>query len=176
VQPEMHYARLGRDRIAYLTIGEGPLVLVNAPGSFSHADVVFEDTAAVLYYRRLASFCKVVHFDRRGTGGSDAAPSGARPPWELYIEELTAVLDAVGVERAAILAMFDVGPMAILLRPPHPNAPLPGHPLPRPDRPGQSQMGHAMEAGAERFRHHLRRPVPGRRDLLTQPPETPFVR
>jgi class 3 adenylate cyclase len=113
VQPETRYARLGRDRIAYQTVGEGPLVLVNAPGSFSHADVVFEDPAAVLYYRRLASFCRVVHFDRRGTGGSDAAPSDARPPWELYIEELTAVLDAAGVERAAILAMFDVGPMAI---------------------------------------------------------------
>jgi pimeloyl-ACP methyl ester carboxylesterase len=113
VRPETAYARLGRDRIAYQTVGEGPLVLVNAPGSFSHADVVFEDPAAVLFYRRLASFAKVIHFDRRGTGGSDAAPSDARPPWELYVEELTAVLDAAGVERAAILAMFDVGPMAI---------------------------------------------------------------
>jgi hypothetical protein len=74
VQPETQYARLGRDRIAYQTIGEGPLVLVNAPGSFSHADVVFEDPAAVLYYRRLASFCKVVHFDRRGR----AAPTRRR--------------------------------------------------------------------------------------------------
>lgn len=68
VQPETQYGRLGRDRIAYQMIGEGPLVLVNAPGSFSHADVVFEDPAAVLYYRRLASFCKVVHFGRRGDG------------------------------------------------------------------------------------------------------------
>jgi class 3 adenylate cyclase len=113
MQLETRYARLGRDRIAYQTLGEGPLVLVNAPGSFSHADVVFEDPAAVLYYRRLASFAKVIHFDRRGTGGSDPAPSDARSPWERYAEELTAVLDAAGVERAAILAMFDVGPMAI---------------------------------------------------------------
>jgi class 3 adenylate cyclase len=113
VQLETRYARLGRDRIAYQTLGEGPLVLVNAPGSFSHADVVFEDPAAVLYYRRLASFARVIHFDRRGTGGSDPAPPDARPPEELYIEELTAVLDAAGVERAAILAMLDVGPMAI---------------------------------------------------------------
>jgi class 3 adenylate cyclase len=113
VQLETRYARLGRDRIAYQTVGEGPLVLVNAPGSFSHADVVFEDPAAVLYYRRLASFAKVIHFDRRGTGGSDPTPADTRPPSELYVEELTAVLDAAGVERAAILAMFDVGPMAI---------------------------------------------------------------
>ena len=113
MQLETRYARLGRDRIAYQTVGEGPLVLVNAPGSFSHADVVFEDPAAVLYYRRLASFAKVIHFDRRGTGGSDPAPSDARPPGELYTEELTAVLDAAGVKRAAILAMFDVGPMVI---------------------------------------------------------------
>jgi class 3 adenylate cyclase len=111
---ETRYARLGRDRIAYQILGEGPLVLVNVPGSFSHADVVLEDPAAMLYYRRLASFAKVIHFDRRGTGGSDPTlPSDARPPWERYAEELTAVLDAVGVEQAAILAMFDVGPMAI---------------------------------------------------------------
>jgi pimeloyl-ACP methyl ester carboxylesterase len=94
VQLETSYAQLGRDRIAYQTVGEGPLVLVNAPGSFGHADVVFEDPAAVLFYRRLASFARVIHFDRRGTGGSDAAPVDARPPWELYAEELTAVLDA----------------------------------------------------------------------------------
>jgi class 3 adenylate cyclase len=94
-------------------VGEGPLVLVNAPGSFSHADVVFEDPAAVLYYRRLASFAKVIHFDRRGTGGSDPTPADTRPPSQLYTEELTAVLDDAGAERAAILAMFDVGPMAI---------------------------------------------------------------
>jgi class 3 adenylate cyclase len=113
MQLETRYARLGRDRIAYQTLGEGPLVLVNAPGSFSHADVVLEDPAAVLYYRRLGSFAKVVHFDRRGTGGSDPAPSDARPPGERYAEELTAVLDAADVEQAAILAMFDVGPLAI---------------------------------------------------------------
>ena len=114
MQLETSYARLGRDRIAYQTLGEGPLVLVNAPGSFSHADVVFEDPAAMLYYRRLASFATVIHFDRRGTGGSDPTPpADARPPWERYAEELTAVLDAAGVERTAILAMFDVGPMAI---------------------------------------------------------------
>jgi class 3 adenylate cyclase len=113
VRLETRFARLGRDRIAYQTLGEGPLVLVNAPGSFSHAEVVFEDPAAMLYYRRLASFAKVIHFDRRGTGGSDPAPSDARPPWERYAQELTAVLDAAGAQQAAILAMFDVGPMAI---------------------------------------------------------------
>jgi len=113
VRLETRYARLGRDRIAYQTLGEGPLVLVNAPGSFSHADVALEDPAAMLYYRRLASFAKVIHFDRRGTGGSDPAPSDARPPGERYAEELTAVLDAADVEQAAILAMFDVGPMVI---------------------------------------------------------------
>jgi pimeloyl-ACP methyl ester carboxylesterase len=110
VQPETQYGRLGRDRIAYQMIGEGPLVLVNAPGSFSHADVVFEDPAAVLYYRRLASFCKVVHFDRRGDGRLRRGAVG-RPAAAGAVHRGA---DAVGVERAAILAMFDVGPMAIL--------------------------------------------------------------
>jgi len=54
--------------------------------------------------------------------------------------------------------------------------PLPGHPVPGPDRDRPHQVGSAVEARFERFRHHLRRPVPGRRDLLEEPPETPFVR
>ena len=54
--------------------------------------------------------------------------------------------------------------------------PVPGHPFPGPDRDRTDKMGHAMEAGPERIRCHLRRPVPGRRDLLTQPPETPLLR
>jgi hypothetical protein len=53
-------------------------VLVNAPGSFSHADVVFEDPAAVLYYRRLGFFARVVHFDRRD--GRLRPGAGRRPP------------------------------------------------------------------------------------------------
>ena len=48
---------------------------------------------------------------------------------------------------------------------------LPGHPVSRPHRDRPGTMGHEMEARAQRFRHHLRRPVPGRRDLLNQPPE-----
>jgi transposase-like protein len=54
--------------------------------------------------------------------------------------------------------------------------PLPGHPVPGPDRDRPHPVGHALEARFERLRHHLRRPVPGRRDLLTQMPETPLAR
>jgi Transposase, Mutator family len=54
--------------------------------------------------------------------------------------------------------------------------PLPGHQIPRPHRPREGPVGHALEACTQRFCHHLRRPVPGRRDLLTQPPETPLAR
>ena len=55
-------------------------------------------------------------------------------------------------------------------------APPPGHPVPRPDRHRPGTMDHAVEAGSQRVRHYLRRPVPGRRDLLQEPPETPLVR
>src|SRR5689334_21653999 len=54
--------------------------------------------------------------------------------------------------------------------------PLPGHQIPRPHRPGTGPLGHEMEARHQRIRYHLRRPVPGRRDLLTQMPETPLAR
>jgi hypothetical protein len=78
MQLETRYARLGRDRIAYQTVGAGPLVLVNAPCSFSHADVVFEDPAAVLYYRRLASFAKVIQI--RPAGHRRLRPGTLRRP------------------------------------------------------------------------------------------------
>jgi class 3 adenylate cyclase len=114
VPPETRYARLQGDRIAYQVLGEGPPDLVLAPGSFGHLDIAWEDPGITLFFRTLASFCRLIVFDRRGAGISDPLPPESLPPWEAYAHELAAVLDEVGAERAALLAEVDAGPTAIL--------------------------------------------------------------
>jgi class 3 adenylate cyclase len=112
--PETRYAHLGGDRLAYQVLGQGPPDLVFTMGSFSHVDVAWEDPQIALFLRRLASFSRLLRFDRRGTGASDPLPPHPLPPWEAYAEELDAVLAAVGVERAALLtAGPEAGPMAL---------------------------------------------------------------
>jgi class 3 adenylate cyclase len=113
VQPETTYARLGEDRVAYQVLGEGP-DLVLTMGAFGHVDLQWEDPATAVFLRRLASFSRLVLFDRRGTGASDPLPEPTPPPWEGYAEEVTAVMDAVGSRRAALMATTaEAGPMAL---------------------------------------------------------------
>src|SRR5512132_1392101 len=113
VQPETKYARLEGDRIAYQVLGQGPPDLVMTRGGYGHLDTAWEDPGFTLFLRSLASFSRLILFDRRGTGASDPLPQAPLPPWESYAEELAAVLDAVGSERAAILAEMDGGPLAL---------------------------------------------------------------
>jgi class 3 adenylate cyclase len=113
VQPETRYTWLGQDRIAYQVLGQGPPDLVLTAGSFTHVDTMWENPAVALVYRRLASFARLIRFDRVGTGASDPAPLDYLPPWESYAEELAAVLDEIGSERAAIFVSVDAGSMAM---------------------------------------------------------------
>jgi class 3 adenylate cyclase len=112
VQPETRYAWLGQDRIAYQVLGDGPPDLVMT-GAMT-IDVAWEDPGVALFLRSLASFSRLILFDRRGTGASDPPPPEPLPPWESHAEELAVVLDAVGSERTAILAEIDTTPAAIL--------------------------------------------------------------
>jgi class 3 adenylate cyclase len=114
VQPETKYARLGGDRIAYQVLGEGPPDLVLARRSYGHIDIAWEDPGITRFLRGLASFCRLILFDRRGTGPSDPLPLDPLPPWESYAEELATVLDEFGCKRAAIMAELDAGPTALL--------------------------------------------------------------
>ena len=68
-------------------------------GSFGAFDTDWEDPQAELFFRRLASFARVIRFDRRGTGGSDPLPLDALPPWETFVEELECVMEEVGSQR-----------------------------------------------------------------------------
>jgi class 3 adenylate cyclase len=113
VQPETKYARLEGDRIAYQVLGHGPPDLVMTRGGYGHLDIAWEDPGSTLFFRSLASFSRLILFDRRGMGASDPLPPDPLPPWESYAEELAAVLDAVGCERAAILAEMDAGSLAL---------------------------------------------------------------
>ena len=107
MQPETTYAWLGRDRIAYQVLGQGPPDLVMTGASLGHLDITWEDPGLALFLRSLASFSRLILFNRRGTGASDPLPPDPLPPWESYAEELAAVLDAVGSQRTAILAELD---------------------------------------------------------------------
>jgi hypothetical protein len=104
-------------------LSQGPPDLVLARRSYGHIDVAWEDPGITLFLRTLASFCRLILFDRRGTGPSDPLPPGPLPPWESYAEELTAVLDEVGCERAAIMAELDAGPPRCCSPGPGRNAP-----------------------------------------------------
>jgi class 3 adenylate cyclase len=113
VQPETTYAPLGKDRIAYQVLGEGP-DLVLTMGAFGHVDLLWEDPGVALFLRRLASFSRLISFDRRGTGASDPYPESVPPPWEAYADEVAAVMDAAGSREAALMATTaEAGPMAL---------------------------------------------------------------
>lgn len=114
VQRATGFARLGADRIAYEVVGSGSIDLVLSAGSFGAFDTDWEDPKAELFLRRLASFVRLIRFDRRGTGGSDPLPLDALPPWESFAEELEAVMREVDSERATIMASYDAGPMGML--------------------------------------------------------------
>jgi class 3 adenylate cyclase/pimeloyl-ACP methyl ester carboxylesterase len=111
------YARLGPDRIAYEVLTPDPrpaIDLVLSAGSFGAFDTDWEDPQAELFLRQLASFARLIRFDRRGTGASDSVPVEMLPPWESFVEDLECVMDEVDSERAALMATYDAGPMAML--------------------------------------------------------------
>lgn len=110
--PEIPYTKTadGYD-IAYQTVGDGPLDVVWVPGMASHLELEWETPFANVY-RQLASFARLIRFDKRGTGLSDR-DVGA-PTLEDRIEDMRAVMDAVGSERAALIGASEGGPMSIL--------------------------------------------------------------
>ena len=121
VVPPTRYVDSGDGLIAYQVVGDGPLDLVYLTGATSHVDVRWDWVGAAGFLRRLASFSRLILFDRRGTGVSDRLGTEALPTWEEWADDLRVVLDAVGSERAAIFAVLDAGPMAMLFAASHPD-------------------------------------------------------
>ncbi len=117
--PEVHYARCGDLHIAYMVFGEGAIDLVWVPGFISHLEHWWDEPSQVRWYQRLGSFARVVMFDKRGTGLSDRF-SGA-PTLEERLEDLNAVMDAVGIEQAALLGISEGGSLAALFAATYPD-------------------------------------------------------
>jgi pimeloyl-ACP methyl ester carboxylesterase len=117
VAPDIHYAKSGGLNIAFSVIGEGPDLVV-APGFISHLDIMWEEPSVVHFYSRLASFRRVVIFDKRGTGLSD--PVMHAPTLEESVDDLRAVMDAAGCERADLVGISEGGTMAMLMTASHP--------------------------------------------------------
>jgi pimeloyl-ACP methyl ester carboxylesterase len=112
VQVETRYAKSGTINIAYQVTGEGPLDLVLVPGFVSHLENDWDEPRSALFLERLSSFSRLVRFDKRGTGLSDRPPG--LPDLETRMDDVRAVMDAVGSERAALLGYSEGGPMSVL--------------------------------------------------------------
>jgi class 3 adenylate cyclase len=119
--PETRFASLGEDRIAYQVVGDGPVDLVVCPSSGQCIDLAWDWPPCSEFLRRLASVSRLIMFDRRGRGASDPVSGETLPSWELWAEEVRAVLDTVGSERAVVVGFADSGPTAILFAAIHPD-------------------------------------------------------
>lgn len=117
--PETRYAKSGQTHIAYQVAGDGPIDLVFLPGLFSQVEVPWEEPGYARFLNRLSSFSRLIPIDARGTGLSDRAP--VLPPMEEQVDDVMAVLDAVGSSSAALLGLSQAGPMAVLFAASHPD-------------------------------------------------------
>src|SRR5215216_5873558 len=100
---ETKYARRGNASVAYQTIGQGEIDLVFVPCWISHLERLWKEPRFARFIERLAAFGRVILFDKRGTGLSDPAPATTFPSLEERMEDLAAVLDAVGSRRAILV-------------------------------------------------------------------------
>jgi pimeloyl-ACP methyl ester carboxylesterase len=117
--PVTRFTRRGGSALAYQVLGDGPIDLVFLPGFTGHLEVRWEDPTLSRLFRRLAASCRLVLLDKRGTGMSDRA--GGYPPLPEHVDDLLAVMDAVGARRAALFGVLDGGAIALLAAVAHPD-------------------------------------------------------
>jgi class 3 adenylate cyclase len=110
--PKTQYARNNEVNIAYQVVGDGPIDLAVVPGFISHLDLWWTRPETTAFAHRLASFSRLILFDKPGTGLSD--PVAGLSSLEERMEDLHAVLDAAGSERSALLGVSEGGPMSVL--------------------------------------------------------------
>src|SRR5262245_63835532 len=110
--PPTQYARSGDTSIAYQVVGEGLFDLVLVLGFATHLELQWESPPMAHFFERLASFSRLIVFDKRGTGLSD--PVSEAPSLEQRIDDVRAVMDAAGSERAALFGISEGGPMSVL--------------------------------------------------------------
>jgi class 3 adenylate cyclase len=115
---EVAFARSGDVHIAYRTVGDGPIDLVYVQGAYTHLDVEWELPAYRRYVERLSEFSRVILFDKRGLGMSDRVPGAT--PLDVRMDDIRAIMDAVGSETAALMGESEGGPLAMLFAAAHP--------------------------------------------------------
>ncbi|HEX2069442.1 MAG TPA: alpha/beta hydrolase, partial [Actinomycetota bacterium] len=99
--PQTRFARNGDVHIAFQTVGAGPLDILLVDTWFHHVEAVWDFPDLARFLRRLSSFGRLIHFDRRGTGLSDPVPLDRLPSVETQVEDVLAVLDAAEADRPA---------------------------------------------------------------------------
>jgi DNA-binding SARP family transcriptional activator/pimeloyl-ACP methyl ester carboxylesterase len=117
---EVSYARSGDTRIACQVVGDGPVDLVLVHGWVCTFQPGWEYPKLAAFYRRLASMGRLILFDKRGTGLSDRVSPERLPDLETRMDDVRAVLDSVGSERAVVLGISEGGPMSTLFAATHP--------------------------------------------------------
>jgi pimeloyl-ACP methyl ester carboxylesterase len=119
---ETRYTKVGDVHIAYQVVGDGPLDLVVVPGWVSHLEVQYwEEPIVAHFFERLATFSRLILFDKRGTGLSDRVAPSALPTLEQRMEDVNAVMDAVGSSRAALFGISEGGAMCALFAATYPD-------------------------------------------------------
>jgi pimeloyl-ACP methyl ester carboxylesterase len=119
MQPDTRYAQSGDVNIAYQVLGQGPRDLVFVPGWVSNIEVYWEEPTLARFLTRLASFSRLILFDKRGTGLSDRVAD--MPSLEVRMDDVRAVMDAARSEQAALLGTSEGGPMCALFSATHPS-------------------------------------------------------
>jgi pimeloyl-ACP methyl ester carboxylesterase len=112
--PRTRYARSGRCSIAYQVAGTGPGDLVFIPGFVSNVELQWEFAPMAAFFGRLARGARLIVFDKRGTGLSDRVPATDLLPLEERMDDVRAVMDAAGSERATLFGISEGGPLAVL--------------------------------------------------------------
>ena len=112
--PETRYTRSGDVNIAYQVVGDGPVDLLYAAGWISNVELGWEQPCVARFYEQLASFSRLILFDKRGTGLSDRVSDDRPPTLEERTDDIRAVLDAVGSDRAVVFGSSEGGSMCVL--------------------------------------------------------------
>jgi class 3 adenylate cyclase/pimeloyl-ACP methyl ester carboxylesterase len=116
--PEVKFARSGEVNIAYQVVGDGPIDLVYVQGAYTHLEAEWELPAFRRFCERLAEFTRLIMFDKRGLGMSDRVPGATS--LDVRMDDIRAVMDAVGSEGAALMGESEGGPLSILFAAAHP--------------------------------------------------------
>jgi class 3 adenylate cyclase len=117
--PVTQYAKSGDVHIAYQAFGAGPINLVMVPGFVSNVENYWDQPDFARFLNRLGSYARVVTFDKRGTGGSDRVTE--LPGLDVRMDDLRAVMDAAGMEQAALLGISEGAPLSVLFAATYPD-------------------------------------------------------